>query len=52
MVVTRGEGGGGRMKRGKGLKYMVMGGDYTLGGEHTTQYRDDVLYRIVHLKLI
>ena len=32
------------MKRVKGVKYMVMEGDQTLGTKHTTEYADVVLY--------
>ena len=42
MTVTRGEGGDGRQKSVKGVKYRVMKGDLTLGGEHIMQYTDDV----------
>lgn len=33
----------GRLKRVKGVKSMVTEGDWTLGGEHTMPYTDDVL---------
>ena len=42
VAVTRGEGGTGRMKTVKGVKYMVTKGDSTLGGEHTMQHTDDI----------
>ena len=35
MVVTSGEGGGRRMKRVKGIKHVMTGGDQSLGGWHT-----------------
>lgn len=35
------------MKRVKGAKYMIMEGDQTLDGEHTTQYTDIVLYNYI-----
>ena len=41
----------GRMKQMKGIKYMEMEGDQTLGGEYTMQYTDDY-YRIEYLKLM
>ena len=37
LVVTRGKAGGGG-RRGKGVKYLVMEGNPTLGGEYTMQY--------------
>ena len=43
MAVTRGKRGEGRQKKIKGVKYMGMEGDLTLGGEHTRKYADDVL---------
>lgn len=43
MVVTRGESGWGKIKRIKGIKYMMMKGDQTLGGEHTMVYTDNGL---------
>lgn len=39
----------GRLKRLKGVKYMVTEGNYTLGGEYTMHYADDV-FHIVHWK--
>lgn len=42
MVVIRGEGGGGR-QRVKGIEYMIMEGDKTLGGEHYTVYRCHII---------
>lgn len=42
MVVTRGEGRWGRMKRVKVFKYMVTE-DQTLSDEHTMEHTDDVL---------
>ena len=44
IVVTRGEGGGEGLKV-TNVKYMVMEGDLTMGGEHTIRYTDDVLYK-------
>ena len=41
MVVTR-EKGVRRVVKGKGVKYMVMEGDLTLGGGHTMQHTGDV----------
>ena len=38
MVVTRGTGGRGKIKRVKEVKCMVTEGDQTSGGEHTTEY--------------
>ena len=35
--------GGERVKRAKGVKYIVTEGDQALGGEYTMQYTDDVL---------
>lgn len=32
------------MKRVKGIKYMVMEGDYTLDGKYTVEYTATVLY--------
>ena len=43
MTVAEREGGWGRIKRVKGVKYTVMEGDQTLGNEHTMQYIDDAL---------
>ena len=40
----------GGAEEGKGVKYVVMGGQ-AVGGEHTMQYTHDV-YRIAHLKLL
>lgn len=42
MVVTRADGGRGRTKRVKGVKYKVTEGYLTLGGECTMQYTDDI----------
>lgn len=50
-MITRGKGGGGKGEKGKGVKYMVMEADLTLGGEHIVQYVDDVLLNF-HLKPI
>lgn len=47
LVVTRGDGG---TKRVMGVKYLVMEGCWTLGGEYTMQYTNEY-YEIVHLKL-
>ena len=33
----------GKQKRLKGVKYMVIDGDLTLGEKHTMQYTNDVL---------
>ena len=41
----------GRMKRVKGVNYMVTEGDLTLGGGHTVQYTEEH-HRMVHLKPI
>lgn len=32
-----------RLKRVKGVKYLVTEGDYTLGGEYTIHYTDAVV---------
>lgn len=37
------------MSRGKGVKYTVMEGDWTLGGENTVDIRV-LYYKAVHLK--
>ena len=42
IVVTRGKKGWG--KEINGVKYMVIEGDLTLGGEHSMEYINDVLY--------
>ena len=42
MVVTRR--GWGRWTRVNGVKYMVTGGDQTLGSERTMRHTDDVLW--------
>ena len=41
-TLIRWEGGWGKMKRIKGIKYLVMKRDQTLGSEHTMQHRDEV----------
>lgn len=43
MVVAKGEGNWGRSQRLKGVKYMVMGGDWTPGGEHRFEYTNALL---------
>lgn len=43
MLVSRGEGGGGRLKRVKGVQYKGAEGDSILGGEHTLQLTGDIL---------
>lgn len=32
-----------RLKKVKGVEYVVMNGDQTLGDEHTVQYTDNIL---------
>ena len=43
MVVIGGKVDEKKMKRVKGVKYMVMEGDQTFGGAHTMQYTSGIL---------
>ena len=49
-MVTRGGRGRRKMKRIKGVKYMVIEGGRTLGGEHTMNMQM-IFYRLAHLTL-
>lgn len=50
MKSTRG--GGGRVKRVKGVKCMMIKGDLTFGGEHIIHHVDDALEKIEYLKFM